>query len=199
MLTQMVQKNEVSKLQEDLTTMINPTKKIKDLQAELEFADTFQNKVNLADALLENGNYQQATDHYRDALEGNFSNDVHVKIQLIRCHEALGNSDWIIDEAESIKDHSEFLKSPYALYYGLALDAAGRSQEAEPYLKRVDQRYSNYPQRVRLAAHYKDKNETSRAKEILEEILSEAGTMGKESRRLHRVAVNEAQKLLQSL
>ena len=199
MLTQMVKKDEVSKIQEDLTTIINPSKKIDELKAELEFADTYQNKVNLADAYLENRQYQEATDLYRDALEGNFSNDVYVKIQLIQCHEALGNNDWIIQEAEPVKDHSEFLKSPVALYYALALDAAGKSQEAQPYFDRVDQRYSNYPQRVRLASHYIGKDKTDKAREILEEINTEAGTMGKESQRMHRVAIAEAQKLLQTI
>lgn len=195
----MLQKNDVAKLQEEFTAVINPTKKITDLKAQLEFSDTFQNKVNLADAYLENKQYKEAVEHYRNALDGNFSNDIDVKIQLIKCYQALGDQTWIIDEAESIKDHSDFLKSPVALYYGLALDSAGRSEEAQPFLDKVDQRYSNYPERVKLAAHYADKNQTAKAREILEEIMTEAGTMGKESRRMHKVAVGEAQKLLQEL
>ena len=161
-LTQMVQKNEVDKLQRDLTAVINPTKKITDLRAQLDFADTFQNRVNLADALLEQGNYSEAVGHYRDALSGNFSNDVHVKMQLIRAYQAQGETDWIIQEAESIKEHPEFLKSPVVLYYALALDAKGDSEAAQPYFESIDKRYSNYAERVQLARHYIDKAEEER-------------------------------------
>lgn len=198
-LTQMVQKNEVDKLQRDLTAVINPTKKITDLRAQLDFADTFQNRVNLADALLEQGNYSEAVGHYRDALSGNFSNDVHVKMQLIRAYQAQGETDWIIQEAESIKEHPEFLKSPVVLYYALALDAKGDSEAAQPYFESIDKRYSNYAERVQLARHYIDKAEEQKALAILDEVLAEAATMGKDSRRQHRIAIGEAQKLRQSI
>ncbi|MDC7998516.1 tetratricopeptide repeat protein [Gilvibacter sediminis] len=198
-LTQMVQKREVEQIQKELTSVINPTKKINDLKAQLEFADTFQNRVNLADALLEQGNYQEAIDHYRDALSGNFSNDVYVKIQLIRAFHQHGESQWIIQEAESIKAHPDFMKSAASFYYGLALDANGNSEAAQAYFDNIDRRYSNYPERVKLASHYSNKGNTEKAIEILDEVLAEGATMGQDSSKLHRTALAEARKLRGSL
>ena len=198
-LTQMVQKREVEQIQKELTSVINPTKKINDLKAQLEFADTFQNRVNLADALLEQGNYQEAIAHYRDALSGNFSNDVYVKIQLIRAFHAQGERQWIIQEAESIKTHPDFMKSSASFYYGLALDASGNSEAAQAYFDNIDRRYSNYPERVQLAAHYSDKGHIDKAIEILDEVLAEGATMGRDSSKLHRSALAEARKLRSSL
>jgi hypothetical protein len=120
-------------------------------------------------------------------------------MQLIRAYQAQGETDWIIQEAESIKEHPEFLKSPVVLYYALALDAKGDSEAAQPYFESIDKRYSNYAERVQLARHYIDKAEEEKALAILDEVLAEAATMGKDSRRQHRIAIGEAQKLRQSI
>jgi hypothetical protein len=40
-------KRDAEKIQEGLATIINPTKRITDLERKLGFSDTFQNKINL--------------------------------------------------------------------------------------------------------------------------------------------------------
>lgn len=199
LITQVVQKQGVNKIQEEITMVINPTKKINDLQAALDFADTFQNRVNLADALLENKQYEQAITHYKAALEGNFKNDSFVKMQLILCYHALGDKGAIINEAEAIKEHPDFKKSAVAFYYALALDSVGKKEEAESIFNQVDMRYSNYPERIALAEHYITSARETDAKAILTTIMEEAATMGKESRRNHKSPIDKAQKLLAKL
>ena len=198
-ITQAVQKDDVSKIQQELTTIINPTKKITEFQAAMEFSDTFQNRVNLADALLENKQYSEAIPQYNEALKGNFKNDVFVKMQLMQAYYALGNNEALIAEAETIKTHPDFVKSSMSFYYAMALDADSRSQEAQPFFDQVNRRYSHYPERVALAAHYIASDRKVLAKEILDELMSESATMGKESKRMHKTAIDAAQRLITQL
>ncbi len=197
LITQAVQKNQVEKIQQELTAVINPTKKITDLEAALAFSDTFQNRINLADALLENKQYDAAIGHYKSALVGNFKNDVYTHMQLMRCYQGLDNKIELLAVGETIKTQQDFIKSPVAFYYAMALDQQGRTEEAQPFFDQIDTRYSNYPERVALARHYSDSNRLNAAKEIVSEILTEADTMGKDSKRNHKTAIDEAKKLMQ--
>ena len=87
---QVYNKRDAAVITEEITSIINPTKKIKELQAKLEFSDTFQNKVDLADAYLETNDVEAAIKHYEMALEGRFQNDYYT--QMFQHHLLLEHS-----------------------------------------------------------------------------------------------------------
>ena len=58
LFTQVFNKNDLEKFSEELVTIIVPSKKVKDAEKKLAFAETFQNRVSLADAHFENGDYE---------------------------------------------------------------------------------------------------------------------------------------------
>src|SRR5690606_36057552 len=60
LVTQVYNKRDTAKIQDNLVSIINPAKKIKALEKKLEFSETYQNRVNLADAYLENKDYHKA-------------------------------------------------------------------------------------------------------------------------------------------
>jgi hypothetical protein len=57
LLTQVINKKDVTNISQEITTIINPTKKINDLEKVLQFSKTFQNRINLADAYSNNKDY----------------------------------------------------------------------------------------------------------------------------------------------
>ena len=57
--TQVINSKDVSNIAEEVTNIINPTKRILGLENQLKFADTFQNRVNLGDAYLENRDFER--------------------------------------------------------------------------------------------------------------------------------------------
>ena len=69
LVTQVYNRRDAEKIQEELVAVINPTKKIKDLEKRLQFSETYQNRVNLADALLDIKDYKNAITHYQEALK----------------------------------------------------------------------------------------------------------------------------------
>lgn len=199
LITQVYTKRDATKIQDNIVTIINPTKRIKDLEKKLQFSETYQNRVNLADAYLENQDYHKAIPHYLDALHDNLQNDLYATKQLIACYYMVGDNDKAIWYAETIKDHSEFIKSKSQFFYGLALEKLGRLDEAEWNLKQIDVRYSFYEERFILAKFLLHRNKKDEAKTILDDIFMESQNMTKQNQRIYRNTIVEVEKLKNSL
>ncbi|PKQ43633.1 hypothetical protein [Confluentibacter flavum] len=199
LITQVYNKRDANKIQENIVSIINPAKKIKDLEKKLQFSETYQNRVNLADAYLENKDYKNAIPHYLDALNDNLQNDLYASKQLIECYFYVEDFNEVILYAEKIKDSSEFLKSKSQFFYGLALEKLGQLDEAETNLKQIDIRYSFYDERFILAKFLLNRNKTEEAKTILDDIYMESQNMTKQNQRIYRTTIVEVEKLKNSL
>ena len=196
LIMEVYNKRDAEKITNEITHIINPTKKIKDLEKQLQFSESYQNRVNLADAYLEIRDYQNAIRHYLDALDGNFQNDLYVIKKLIEVYFQMGDFEQVILYAEKIKDHAEFKKSRSQFLYGLALEKLGRFEEAETSLRAIDIRYSFYEERLLLAKFLMSRNKQDEAREILEEIQTESQHMTKPNKRLYRSTIQEVETLL---
>lgn len=198
LITQVYNKRDAEKITNEITHIINPTKKIRDLEKRLEFSESYQNRVNLADACLEVRDYNNAIPHYLESIEGNKQNDLYVFKQLIECYFNIEDYEKVVLYAEKIKSQTEFIKSRSQFLYGLALEKTGKIEEAEANLKAIDIRYSFYNERLVYAKFLHSKNKTEDAKEVLQEIKNESLHMTKPNIRLYRSAIQEAEALLKS-
>ena len=197
LFTHVFNRRDVANITEEITTIINPTKKIRGLEKELEFSDTFQNKVNLADAHLENNDFTNAILLYEKALKGNYKDDPHTLNKLIKCYFKTNNFEQVIINAKKIDLDKDFKESIY--YYGLSLEQKGAFEEAENQLKKVDERFSNYPERIEFCEFLIRRNKKTEAKEILLEITSEINAMTKANAKKYRHIIIEAEKKLNEL
>ncbi|QTE22192.1 CDC27 family protein [Polaribacter cellanae] len=195
--TQVVNKREVSIISEEITTIINPTKKIKDLEKKVEFSETFQNKINLADAYSEIKDFNNAILYYEKALDSGFKNDPYTLNKLIKCYFKVGNFDKVITYSQKINLEKDFKESIY--FYGLALEQKGNFEEAETQLKKLDIRYSNYNERLELSNFLIRRNKKTDAKEVLEEMLQEIKSMSKQNAKKYRGVYIEAEKIANGL
>ena len=196
LITQVYNKRDAEKITNEIATIINPTKKIKDLEKELEFSETFQNKVNLADAYFELGDYRQARDNYLKAQDDNYQLDVFLIKQLVKCFFRLENYVEAVNYSEKIKNNGDFKKSKAQFFYGLALKELGRLNEAESQLRVVDQRYSNYEERLVLAKFLNEIGKNGEARDILKEIQAESLHMTSTNRKKYRATIQEVALLL---
>ncbi len=192
-------KRDADKIQENVVSIINPTKRIKDLEKKLQFSETYQNKVNLADAYVEINAFEKAIPHYLSALEGNFQNDFYVIEQLIKSYFAIEDYENVILYAEKIIDHVEFKKTRSQFLYGLSLEKIGKLEEAEANLKEIDVRFSFYDERFVLAKFLINQNKIEDGKDILDEIHKEAQYMTRQNKRIYRNTILEVEKLRNSL
>ncbi len=199
LITQVYNKRDAEKITSEITNIINPTKKIKDLEKQLQFSESYQNRVNLADAYLEIGDNQNAIIHYKEALDGNMQNDFYVIKKMIEAFYNIEDYKSILEYTEGVKTHKEFAKSRTQFIYGLALEKEGELDEAEAHLKNIDVRFSFYNERFIYAKFLLNRDKTEEAKEILESIVSESQHMTKPNQRLYRSTIVEVEKLLQTI
>ena len=198
-ITQVYNKSDADKIQNEITSIINPTKKIKDLEKKIEFLDTYTNRIELADAYVENKDYGNGIVNYKKTLEDIDQNDLYACQQLILCYFQLQDYEGIVEHAEVILNKSEFKGSKQQFCYGLALRGLGRVEAAEIQLKQIDRPYSNYNERLELAKFYIEDNRISEGKELLKEIATESQRMTKPNRQIYKTTIVEVERLLKSL
>ena len=205
LVTQVMTKSGTEKIQGNLTTIIDPSKKktssnkVKVLEGKLEFADTYLNRVNLADAYLASNNFSEAIVHYNKALEDRTQNDFYVDTGLVKSHYYSKNYEEVIATSELLENHKEFEKSDIPFMYGMALAEKGRNDEAELQLRRIDRPYSNYNERLALAEFLLRLEKTKDAKEILEELYVETQNMTPINRQVFKTTITAIEKLKNSL
>lgn len=195
LVTQVSTKNNPEKIQDNIKKKINPSHKLKALEQKLDFAETYLNRVNLADAYLEANEYLKAIEHYNIALQDTTQNDFFVNEHLIKAYYNIKDFDQVIFHSEGLKDHKEFEKSEVPFLYGMALAEKGKTEAAETLLKLIDRPYSNYNERVAFAKLLLRNNKIGDAKAILEELHVEMQNMTKMNQRIYKATILEVEKL----
>ncbi|MDG1730332.1 MAG: hypothetical protein P8K68_04685 [Algibacter sp.] len=199
LITQVYNKPDAEKITSNIAQVINPTKKVKDLKKRLEFSDTYQNRLNLADAYLDIKDYNNAIPQYLEALEDNSQNNLYATRQLIEAYFNIEDFDKVVFYAEKINNHPEYKKSRTQFLYGLALEQLGKMEDAETNLRQIDVRYSFYDERLVLAKFLINIKKIEDAKEILNDISTESSHMTKTNQRIYRATILEVGKLLKAL
>ncbi len=199
LITQVFTKSDMNKVQDGLITVMNPGKKIKDLEKKFKFSATFENQVALADAYLEIEQWDKAIENYEASLQGTFQNDFYVISKLEEAHYFSSRFDEAIAFAERIVDSPKFKKSRASFLYGLALEKTNKLEAAETYLKSFDVPYSKYQERLVLGQFYMRNKKPKEAKVIFQEIVDEGEGMSKQSYRMNKVIIRKAHEILATL
>ncbi|MCR8666564.1 hypothetical protein NO995_02645 [Aestuariibaculum sp. M13] len=199
LVTQVYNRRDAEKIQDGIVSIINPTKKIKDLEKRLRFSETYQNRVNLADAYLANKDFYSAIAQYEEALKDKSQNHFYIITKLIDAYFKVEDYNKVIAYAKMIKDKHEFDKSRAQFVFGLAQDKLGNFEAAEASLKQIDIRYSFYEERLQLAKLLIERQKADEAKEILQDIVNESQNMTAPNKRMYRNTVSEATKVLSEI
>lgn len=194
----LILKRDVDKVQKNSTSVIQPTKKITELEKKFNFAESFGNQVALADAYLEADHYEKAIEHYEASLKDVFQNDFDTLSKLEEAYYFSSRFDDAITCAEKIREVPKFKKSRAAFLYALALEKIGKVNEAEEHLKVLDAPYSRYEERLELSEFYIRNAKMEPARLILQEIVTESESMSKISLRKNGITINKAKELLTS-
>lgn len=187
-----IRKDDIDKAQETIATVINPSKRIKDLESKLKFSDTFENQVALADAYLDENMFDMAITNYEAALRDVFKNDFYVLSRLQEAYYYSSNFEMSISIAERIREHSSFRKSRAAFLYGMALEKVDKIIEAEEWLSSFDAPYSYYMERLELARFYSRNDKREEGKIVYQEIKDESENMSKQSFKTNRQIIIKA-------
>lgn len=204
LVTQVLNKRGTEKMQSNLSTIIEPSKKntsskVKGLESKLEFTDTYLNRVNLADAYLEANNYERAIEHYLIALEDKTQNDFYVKAHLIKSYYAIKDYDQVLALSQGLESHKEYEKSEIPFCYGMALAEKDKTEEAEEQFEIMDRPYSNYNERVAFAKFLLRFDKANKAKELIEDLYVEMQNMTAINKSIYKATILDVEKLKNAL
>ena len=133
---------EIQQVQSGVGSIINPGGKIKKLESQLKFSDTFNNRVELADAYLATGATDKAIELYESSLTGTFTENEHVIYQLILAYATKENYAAVLPLAKKIYSRPQFAKSQAHIAYAIALEHTGNKAQAEEEYKTMKARFS---------------------------------------------------------
>lgn len=196
---QLLTKHKVIAVAEEFTNVIAPSKKNDQLEQKLAFSDTFQNRINLADAYLKADNLPKAEVAYTEALQGSHKDDFYANSQYIITLYNQEKYKDVISIAQKIESKADFNNSKSEFLYGLSLFALGEIERAEELLSKINQRYSNYEERLRLCKFYITHHKKDKALEVLDELQSEYENLLKPNRKRYQKIFTEVDTLKKSL
>lgn len=197
--SEVLRTRDLGNIQQDLSKIVNPGGKIKELEKQLEFSDTHQNKIALADAYLEFGQAEQAIELYESSLTGLFQDDPHVNAQLISAYYHTAAYEKAIDKVQFVAHNKDFQKSSARLHYALSLENVGKIEAAAKELEALDTPYAGYENRIAYGQFLIRHEKKDQAIQIFQEILAEYNHLSKIERRKVRKWFNQAQEELNHL
>lgn len=147
MFTEMFSGGDIDQVQSGVSSLINPGGQIKKLEAQLAFTDTFNNRVQLADAYLATGATDKAIALYESSLTGTFTENEHVIYQLILAYQVKQDYTAILPLAKKIYSRPQFARSKAHIAYAIALEHSNSITAAEEEFKTMKARFSDFEAR----------------------------------------------------
>ena len=174
---------ELSNVQSGVGSVFNPGGRIKKLEKNLSFSDTFNNRIVLADAYLAAGQTGKAIELYESSLTGNFTENEYVLCQLVIAYYQVKRYSEIFPVAQKIYKLPQFARSRQHILYATALGYAGHPEQAEKEFKMMKTRFSNYEARYQYSRFLADNKRTAEACDLLREMISESSHLSPRERR----------------
>ena len=197
--TEMFSSRQLRNAGSGLGIVLNPTGSIRRLEANLRFADTFHNRVALADAYLAAGHTAKAIELYEVSLTGAFEENEHVLYQLIISYSKEGRYEEIIALAQKIYHLPQFARSKGHILFALALEQCSRSDEAEKEFRIMNTRFSSFEARYQYGLFLKRAGRSEETAHLFSEMIGEWSHLSpierKHSRNWIALAKEERKKL----
>lgn len=177
---------DMQQLQSGVGNVFNPGGNIKNLETQLRFSDTFNNKVALADAYLAAQQTDKAIALYEDSLQGAFTENEYVQAQLIIAYNLTGRYSDILPIAKKIYHLPQFIRSRVHILYAMALEKTGNSALAETEFKTMKVRYAYFEARYQYGLFLIRAGRNTEAKTIFTEMADEYGYLTSREKRANR-------------
>ena len=179
--------------------MINPTGRIRRLEDRLKFADTFENKVALADAYLAAGQTEKAIGLYESSLTGYFSENEYASSQLIAAYGVMKRYDDIVPLAKKIYRSPQFLRSRAHMLYAIALEHTGNKEQAEKEFKLMGAKFAYFEPRYYYGLFLMRVDRIEEAKQLFTEMLAEKDHLSPRERRYGSTWFNKSREELKNI
>ncbi len=190
--TEIIKKRDFDNVQSNVVNIVNPTGRIKALEEQFKFSNTFANRVALADAYFAGGKLEKAVELYEQGLTGLFEDNEHVISQLIQAYYQFEQYEKILSIAPRISKAIEFPKSRACLLYALSLAKAGQTKEAETFFLKLNNRYANYEARYLYGEFLINNQRKEEAALVLHEIIEESQNLNRREKAASKEWIEKA-------
>jgi hypothetical protein len=172
--------------------LLDPGRELREARQAVELTATAQNRLRLADALVQAGRPGEAVPHYQAALRGIHADDPHVQVRLATALLAAGDAAGARALLEALIAAQPEFKSPEGhLVYARSLAALGERDKASEEFEVLVGYYSGLEARARYAGLLVDWDRRDRAGGLIEESLKLAARMPKHPRELNKEWIAE--------
>ncbi len=197
-IMEMFNTSSVQQMQSGMGNIIYPSGKIKKLEKQLQFSDTFNNRVMLADAYLSAGDTDKAIQLYETSLTGAFKENEHVFIQLVAAYYEVQRYNDAIKVARKVYNNPAFHTHGHVLY-AMALDKIGEAELAEEEFNKMKGKYSYFEARYQYGLFLINKNRAGEAQKIFTDVVNEFSYLSSFEKRNNRIWVNNAKQELKKM
>ncbi len=167
----------------NVNTLVRPHGNPKQLERNLQFSDTFQNRMALANCYQSMGRNEEALELYEQNRNGLFANEPELITAMMRSHYAINNYKKIIDLATSVNKHPDYLRSQAHLSYAKSLEHLERTQEAEIEYKQFNTRYGDFEGKYMYSCFLENQQRKEEAIQLLTSAIDESKHMGYKEKR----------------
>jgi hypothetical protein len=185
----------ISNITEAVKGVVNSNYKIDQLEKAYDFSDTLTNRVNLADAYMTVGRFDEAIKLYNECLTGFMADDTGLRMKLIHALYVNHNYQAAADLGAQLERDPLFRKSIGRIAYAWALHHSGRTDSAEQIFRDMDKTNTNYEHRVEYCKFLQLLGRTEDMQTKAKELLSEFEFMRGPERKLHRDTISELREL----
>lgn len=192
-------RREIHSLKSGVGQIVNPAGSIKKLEETLQFSDTFNNRIALADAYLATGQTRRSIDIYENCLTGAFDENEHGISQLIIAYYKESRYDDVIRMTQKINKLPQFRNSKPHILYAMSLAYSGKNEEAEREFVSLKGRFSNFEARYYYSLFLQLNNRTDEARQLLREMTNEVSQLSSVERRHHREWINLSRDALKKI
>lgn len=167
--------------------LLDPSKELRAAQEQLEVAATPDNRLRLAEALLETGRASEAVVQYQAVLSGIYANDPQITVRLAHALLDAGKANDAREILERlIREHPNFKSPEGHLTYARAIAALGDRAKAHEEFETLVGYYAGLEARARYAEILLAWNERERTKSLVEDSLKIAKRMPGYARKINQ-------------
>lgn len=179
-----------------LAQLLQPGGTIGRLERQVEFSDTFANRMALADACARGGQVPRALALYESCLSGPFQDAEQVYLKLIPLYFDQGRCEEILPLGRALRALPEFQRSRAHLLFAQALEACDQAGEAEAEFQKLQGRFSAFEARYAYACFLLRQQRSAEADELLRVLVAEERQLGSHERREAREWIRKAKEQL---
>lgn len=185
------------KLEKNLKNIINPRAALARAENDVKDAPTFENKSRLADAYLNNGQYQDSLNLYGEIGQGMYQYDPHLLLHAAKCYYFLNAPQKCIETLDLLREKNpDFDSSEGHLFYAKSLALAGNTIRAKKEFESLVKYYRGYEAKVSYGEALITMKEFDRAKEILLDLRDEAKRAPKHVRELNGDSLSRMKRII---